>query len=198
MPTNNFFQFFRHYGLPGIFLLVVLENMGIPAPTEIAYVFAQALITSGKTSYLVALLVLTLAHVTGSVLSYAVGRGVVGGFKNQKENLKKTESRMVEWYQRYGMYATFIARFVGQVRPWSSYVAGVAKEPFVPFVVLTTVGSLLFSIISLAITNTLTRLWLQYPVLRIGISAFFVISILAGLWFLTKKKKPLPSEHTER
>jgi membrane protein DedA with SNARE-associated domain len=181
------FAFLEQYGLPAIFLLIMVENMGVPAPTEVAYVVAQTLITQGKLSYGLALLVLTSAHVVGSLLSYLLGRKISRRFPTGHPSTGVVQ-RLTEWYGRYGYFATFGARFIGQVRPWSSYVAGAAQERWEIFVVSTIVGSLLFSIISLAFTTTLAHAWQAYPWIRPVFGAIFVASLLWFIFELTRKK----------
>ena len=62
------------HGMHGVFLFMVVENLGIPFPTELGFVTAQGLIKAGYTTYLSAYLVITAGHLTGAGVTYYSGR----------------------------------------------------------------------------------------------------------------------------
>ena len=185
-------------GLPGIALLIGLENIGVPLPTETAYIVAQALITRHHTPYLLVLAVLQASHFFGSWLSFELGRR----FRHSRAvtevepDLSEIEEKMGGWLRKYGLAAVLISRLIGYVRPWSSYVAGAADLPRRAFLIYSFVVSLIFNVVALAITQTLLRFWQHYPIARIGITASFVLSLIALIAYrVTRKprsiKKPL-------
>lgn len=181
---NHFFiGLIAHYGLPGMGLCLVIENMGIPFPTEVAYIVAQNEIEKGKLSYLLALLFLTLAHVVGALLSYWIGRRIAKGL-HAKKDTDAAQQKMAHWFEKHGIWAVFFARFVGQVRPWSSYIAGTAEVGFWPFFAATTVGTILFNIISLSLTKTLLHYSRRYPFVQYLITFFILIGIFGFIIWL--------------
>lgn len=197
---SNVFHFFQHLGIFGAFLSMLIENIGIPLPTEIGYLIAQDLINRGVDSYILVLIVLTLGHVFGSVVSFGIGR-FGGNFveKKLKKNPKITEvhEKIIKWYEKYGNFTIFLTRFVGYVRPWSSFVAGFAETEFSTFLILTTIGSLIFNIMVLYFSGIVILIWRKYAflhVVMIGISlllffGFIVYEIVSYLLSVRKRDK---------
>ena len=60
-------------GLPGVFLLMVMESACIPIPSEATMLFAGFNVADGQYSLLAVTLVGTAANVVGSWIAYAVG-----------------------------------------------------------------------------------------------------------------------------
>jgi membrane protein DedA with SNARE-associated domain len=187
-----FFQFILHYGLPAMFLLVFIENIGIPLPTEAAYVVAQTLITRGDYSYITVSLILLAGHVGGSVISYFLGRHIGQELKKGK-SIEGVQSKLQRWYTRYGIWAIILTRLVGQVRPWSSYVAGSALMSFAPFLAATIVGTIVFNTIALTFTHEIVRLSRIYPFIGVFLTVFFTAGILViafiGINELMKRRR---------
>jgi len=193
------FTFFKSLGLVGAFLSMFIENIGIPLPTEIGYLIGQNAINLKTHSYFLILFILTFGHLNGSLLSYWIGRsGNKYVTKKLQENskIKQVKIRLEKWYAKYGNLTLFITRFVGYVRPWSSYVAGFAKVDFWPFVLWTTLGSILFNVICLYTSGIFITVWRQYSQFHIIIMIVMFISFFGALIYelikffhsLTKQK----------
>src|ERR687891_2233175 len=60
-------------GLPGIFVLMVLESACIPIPSESTFLFAGFNVARGEYSVLAVVATGTFANVVGSWIAYAVG-----------------------------------------------------------------------------------------------------------------------------
>lgn len=175
-----FFVLFKSLSVFGVFLSMFIENIGIPLPTEIGYLIAHDLVASGRYSYLLILLVLVAGHVIGSTVSYLFG---VWGEKYIHNKLKGdnklrgVQEKLNSWYSKYGDVTVFLARFVGYVRPWSSFVAGLAEVPFGIFLFWTTLGSLIFNILNLYLAKIFMAIWWRYEVYH------FWIILIAFLFF---------------
>jgi membrane protein DedA with SNARE-associated domain len=194
-------RFWNSLGLGGIFLSVVVENLGIPLPIEGSYVLAYLLIQRGH-SYLFMLLLLTAAHLTGSLVAYGVGYWGEGfllrRFANNQEFLK-TRRKLQDWYARYGALTVFATRFIGYVRPWSSFVAGFARVNLWSFAFWTALGSLLFNVFLLEFTRYLLHVWQSYVSLH-GVIALALVLSFGGLliWKIFRgRKKPEPAPSSE-
>ena len=174
------FHFFRSLGIGGVFLSMFIENIGIPLPTEIGYLIGREFINQGKYSYLLILTVVTAGHVVGSLISYGLGRW---GDSRVSKRLRRTRKivqvheKLSKWYQKYGNLTIFLSRFVGYVRPWSSYVAGFAGVKFWPFFTLTLIGSLIFNIFNLYWANIFILIWRKFALYH------FIIILIVGLTF---------------
>lgn len=191
------YQFFQSMSLWGAFLNMFIENVGIPFPTEVGYLIGRDLIFQGKYSFSFVVFVLTLGNVLGSLLSYRLG--VLGD--NYVARKMKTNNRLIEaqkklrlWYKKYGNLAVFIARFVGYVRPWSSFVAGFASIDFWPFLLWTTVGALIFNIGAVYFAGIIVLIWRNFEPYRFIIAViffllFFGAFIYEAINLLIKKKR---------
>jgi len=161
---------FSSLGVSGIFLVMMIENLGIPFPTEVGFLIAQGLITTGHLTYSSAVIIITAGHVVGSLIAYTIGRWgdqkTVHYFARNKR-MADVKTRLITWYSKYGGLTVFGSRIFGYVRPWASLVAGFARVPLGPFLLWTSLGSLLFSIVSLSLTNYIVYIWHHYPGLHI-------------------------------
>lgn len=191
------FHFFRGLGIYGVFLSMFIENIGIPLPTELGYLVGQELVNLGKYHYWLILLVTTGGHVLGSLFAYSLGRwgdSAVSRRIRKTSKFIKIHEKLAKWYQKYGNLTVFVTRFVGYVRPWSSYVAGFAGVSFWPFFTLTLVGSLIFNIFNLYFASVFILIWRKYVILHLLIVlvvgllffGFIIYELLRGL----KKRRP--------
>ncbi len=156
---------FSQLGLAGVFVSMFIENIGIPLPTELGYLAALALIRRAAVSLPFVLIVLTLGHVTGSCLAYAIGRwggGWLHGRFAGHSRAAAAHARLTRWYEQHGAITIFVVRFVGYIRPWASFVAGFIEFPFWTFLALTAAGSLLFNLIALSSSWLIVLAWQHY------------------------------------
>jgi membrane protein DedA with SNARE-associated domain len=133
-------------GLPGVFLLMVLESACIPLPSEATMLFAGFNVSEGHYSLVVVTLVGTSANLVGSWIAYAVG------YYGRVDLIEKHGHRLLikphhlhvadRWFARHGDATVFFARLTPIVRTFISLPAGVARMPFWRFSVLTFLGCL--------------------------------------------------------
>jgi len=155
-----FHAFLMRYGLLGSFTLLFMENLGIPLPTEAAYVLAESLIIRGTYSYFTVSIVFLAAHLLGSIVSYGIAREITVSVHAREKDIKKrggVQAKIAGWYRKHGVLAVFVTKLIGQVRPWSSYVAGAAEMDFWPFVGATILGTIVLNALSLALTKVAFR-----------------------------------------
>ena len=130
-------------------------------------------------------------------MSYWIGRKGDRYVREKIKNggkLKDTHDLLVKWYKKYGIITVFLTRFVGYVRPWSSYVAGFAEVDFWPFLLWTFVGSLIFNIICLYFTSIFVLIWRRYEIYHVYIAVimfifFFGLIIFELTKYLLSKKR---------
>jgi len=174
-------RFLYKYTLPGMFGFMCLENLGVPfVPIEIGYVVVQSLISQGKISYFVALLVFTFAHILSSVAAYFLGERFHERLIKSRD-FKNITHRVEHWYERYGAVTVLATRFIGQIRPFSSYIAGIAEMPFASFLTYTTIGALLFNVAAISLTSVGLRIWKQYPISHLFIAILYIGGFV---WFI--------------
>lgn len=133
-------------GLPGVFLLMLLESACIPIPSEATMLFAGFNVSKGEYSLVVLTLVGTTANLVGSWIAYGVG--YFGRIELVEKHGKKVGistkhlHQADRWFERHGEATVFFTRMLPIVRTFISLPAGVARMPFWRFTIFTVLGCL--------------------------------------------------------
>jgi membrane protein DedA with SNARE-associated domain len=131
-------------GLPGVFVLMLLESACIPVPSEATMLFAGFNVSNGEYPLIAAVAVGSVANLVGSWLAYwlgYVGRVDLLEKHGRKLHVKRSHLEWADrWFERHGDATVFFARMVPIVRTFISLPAGVARMPFRRFSVLTLAG----------------------------------------------------------
>ena len=133
-------------GLPGVFVLMLLESACIPIPSEATMLFAGFNVSEGQYSLLAVTLVGTFANLFGSWIAYAVGyygRVDILEKHGRKLHIKPHHLTTADrYFERHGDATVFFTRMMPIIRTFISLPAGVARMPFWRFSVLTFLGCL--------------------------------------------------------
>jgi membrane protein DedA with SNARE-associated domain len=131
-------------GLPGVFVLMVLESACIPVPSEATMLFAGFAVSRGEFSLVAAVAVGSFANLVGSWIAYWVGyagRVDILEKHGRKLHIKKSHLEWADrWFERHGDATVFFTRMMPIVRTFISLPAGVARMPFWRFSLLTVLG----------------------------------------------------------
>ncbi len=149
--TEAIQTFIHDIGYIGLFVLMVLESTFVPVPSVLVMPFAGFLATEaggGHFSLPLVIAMNSLGALVGSSLFYVVG--MKGGkpfllrhgkwFLIKPADIEKTE----QYFAKPGRLTVFIARFIPVVRHFISFVAGIGRMPFGPFMLQTFLGSTLW------------------------------------------------------
>ncbi len=147
--AHFFLQFVDAAGYPGLFVVMMLGNIGMPVGTEFVAPTAGALVATGHLSSVwLATLVAVLGEVAGAGILYTIG--YFGGLpfvdrygKYLKLDRKKYD-RLHAFYERHGAKTVFICRFIPVVRGVASLPAGVSRMSRRFFFLYTAAGSAFF------------------------------------------------------
>jgi membrane protein DedA with SNARE-associated domain len=130
---------------PGIFVLMMLESMFFPVPSEAVMPFAGFLIVDGTLTWTGTIFFATLGSLVGSGISYAIG--YYGGktfiikfgkfFLLKEKHLEMSE----RFFTKHGQITIFAARFIPVVRHFISIPAGAGKMNFLKFCIYTVLGA---------------------------------------------------------
>jgi membrane protein DedA with SNARE-associated domain len=131
-------------GLPGVFVLMVLESACIPVPSEATMLFAGFNVSRGEYSLVAATMTGAVANLVGSWLAYWIGyagRVDILEKHGKRLHIKKSHLEWADrWFQRHGDATVFFTRMLPIVRTFISLPAGVARMPFWRFTVFTLLG----------------------------------------------------------
>ncbi len=177
----------------GAFILMALESMIAPVPSEAVMPFVGFLVTDGKWNLWLAVLSTSLGSLAGSLLSYWMG--YYGGkplvLKVGKYLLLNRHD--LEWTERYfnqrqGLLTVFAARFIPVVRHFISIAAGMGKMPMVPFMLVTVVGATLWNGFLIYLGMRLREHWTVVQKYSHQIDIVIVIlAVVAIAWFLRSR-----------
>ena len=138
-------QLIENLGYPSVFLLMVMESMVFPVPSEAVMPFAGFLIVQKTFTFWQVVLVSTLGSIVGSLLSYAIG--YYGGMPFVKRFgkyalLDPKELEITEhFFNKHGDITILICRFIPVVRHLISIPAGVGKMNVLKFSIFTVIGA---------------------------------------------------------
>ncbi|HET7587405.1 MAG TPA: DedA family protein [Gammaproteobacteria bacterium] len=139
-------------GYPGIVLLMFLENVFPPLPSEIIVPFAGYAAAQGKLTLIGVVVSGTIGSVAGTFMWYGVAR--LFGEARLRRMVDKygrwitidqdEVTRAKSWFERYGNWAVFFGRLIPAIRTLISIPAGLACMPPLRFLTYTLLGSLLW------------------------------------------------------
>ncbi len=187
-------------GYAGLFLLMALESMIAPIPSEVVMPFAGFLVNEGRFTLLGVAIVSGLGSVFGSLLSYWLG--IFGGRKfivKYGKYLLLDESHL-EWTERfftkYGEKAIFISRFVPVIRHLISIPAGIGKMNIKKFCIYTLAGALIWNTFLAWLGIKLGKKWEIIHSYSSQLDIVVIVSLAAAfayfcyMHFIKKKKLP--------
>jgi membrane protein DedA with SNARE-associated domain len=129
LSTHTIDGWLESYGYLVVFLLVMIESIGVPVPGETALVGAA--LYAGSTHKLEIWWIVAVAiagAVIGDNIGFAIGR--YGGAKlllrhGHKIRLHESRLKIGIWlFRRHGGKVVFWGRFVSILRTWAAFLAG--------------------------------------------------------------------------
>ncbi len=140
-------------GYPGLYIIMFLENVFPPIPSEVVLPLAGSLTLTGNFSLLWITIVGMLGSLTGAFVFYGLGRWLGEGrvrtliSRYGKYAMLTTDDldKSLQWFDRYGDRVIFFGRMVPIVRSLISIPAGIASMNLVKFILLTVVGTACWS-----------------------------------------------------
>ncbi len=181
-------------GLVGVAVLVALENVFPPIPSELILLLTGFNVSEGRFDFVSGVIAATIGSVVGAFFLYAVGRilddermeRMLAGV-GRYVGLKRSDvHKGFTWFERHGTKVVLFGRLIPVVRSVVSIPAGGDKMPLGKFTLLTAAGSLVWNLIWVAIGWGLGDQWekagawgdyLQYVVI-VGVIVGFVAIVV--------------------
>lgn len=185
-------------GYLGLSLVMLIENVIPPIPSELVLPFAGFLVAEGRMNYLLVLLFTTLGAFAGTTAFYFLGRLLgdarVRAFIRRYGRwvlLQEADyDEALKFFRRHDSKVVFWARFIPAVRSLISLPAGVAGMSFRRFAVFTVLGTLVWNAVLVTAGRFLGRRW--DSVLAVVDRLESVLWILLGLfivgWFVWQRR----------
>lgn len=178
----------NEFGYMGIMLLIALENIFPPIPSEVILTFGGFMTTSSDLSILGVVTFSTIGSVIGAIILYGIGRLIdvdrmekiieKWGYilRLTKEDIHKAN----DWFIKYGVWTVFFCRFIPLIRSLISVPAGMSHMNFGLFLLFTTLGTLIWNVVLVNIGAVVGDSW-ESIVGYMDIYSNFVYALLALL-----------------
>lgn len=184
-------------GLVGAALAVGLDNLFPPIPSEIVLPMAGLAASQGRFSLAGALFATTAGSVLGACFMYWLGR-LFGRDRTEWifarvpllriRDLEVTEA----WFAKHGTKAVLFGRMVPIFRSLISIPAGIERMSFTVFVVLTTLGSLVWNSIFVGAGYTLGENWDVIEPYADWFQRLVILAVLLVVgWFVVMRVREL-------
>ncbi|WP_422743574.1 DedA family protein [Micromonospora sp. WMMD754] len=152
------------FGAVGVALLVALESIIPPIPSEIVLAMAGYLSAEGRFNVLLIVLAATVGSLLGALVLYWLGAALgEDRLKRWLDHIPLVDLEDLEkadrWFERHGRWAVLIGRVVPVVRSLVSVPAGANRMPLGEFVLLTTLGSGVWNALIVGAGFTLGSRW---------------------------------------
>ena len=155
---------------PGIFVLMMLEGMLLPIPSEVVMVFGGYLLYENELppyslapAFAILLIVGTVGNLVGALLAYLIGdKGGAEFVKLYGKKIgisEKTIDRVNIWFNKYGEVSVFVTRLVPVFRTFISIPAGLGRMKISKFISFTLIGMVIWDTILIYIGYTLGTRW---------------------------------------
>jgi membrane protein DedA with SNARE-associated domain len=139
----------RTLSYPGIALLMLLENLFPPLPSELIMPLAGYVASRGELNTVGVIVAGTLGSVLGALPLYCLGRRLgeerIRAWADQHGHWVALSGEDIErakqWLDRHGGAAVLVCRLVPGIRSVISIPAGVDQMPLPTFLAYTTVGA---------------------------------------------------------
>jgi membrane protein DedA with SNARE-associated domain len=180
----------------GVGVLVALETVFPPIPSELILPLSGYLASRGRMSLAAVVIGATLGSLAGALALYWAGAAL--GQKRLRRLAERTPlvevddlERAEHWFDRHGGLAVLIGRVVPVVRSLVSVPAGVERMPLWRFVIYTIVGSGVYNLVLIGLGYVLGSRWQtveQYSnYLNYAIYAAIVVAV--GLFALKRVRR---------
>ena len=192
----------NQFGYIGVFLLIAIENIFPPIPSEVILLFGGFMTTYSKLNIVLMIIFATLGSIIGAIVLYYIGKilnkdrlkKIISGKIGKILRLKNSEiDKADQWLDNKGNKTVYFCRLIPIVRSLISIPAGMSEMPMGKFLLYTTVGSLIWNTVLIILGAIVGENWTS--ILNIFDTYSHMVAILLILIFVVfiyifyKKKK---------
>ena len=204
-------QLMGQFGYIGVFLLIAIENIFPPIPSEVVLLFGGFMTTYTELNVVGMIIAATFGSLLGAIVLYYIGRIL------NKERLKKIVSGKIgkvlriknedidkadHWFDTKGNKTVFFCRFIPIVRSLISIPAGMSQMPMGKFLVYTTAGSVIWNTVLVVAGNLVGEKWEDILQIfsdysHITLVVLIIIFIIGVVWFYRSKSKKVKAKKND-
>ncbi|HWI47871.1 MAG TPA: DedA family protein [Rummeliibacillus sp.] len=199
---NWIIEVMNSYGYIGILLLIALENIFPPIPSEVILTFSGFLTTTSDATVIGVIIFSTIGSVVGAIVLYGIGllldvhrlEKIVDRWGHILRLTRKDIRKADAWFHKFGVWAVLVGRLVPLVRSLISIPAGMAHMNFGVFLLFTTIGSLIWNSILVNVGAAVGSSWSTIAgymdtYSNVVVIILGVLFVLFVIWFIRSRKK---------
>ncbi|SEI96916.1 membrane protein DedA, SNARE-associated domain [Bhargavaea ginsengi] len=192
----------EQFGYFGVFVLIMVENVFPPIPSEVILTFGGFMTTASSLTKVGVIGTATAGSVAGAVILYGIGllldverlEKIVDRWgrvlRLTREDIHKADA----WFDKYGPWTVFFCRLVPLIRSLISLPAGMSNMNFLLFLLLTTLGSLIWNTVLVSLGAAVGDNWesiVRYMDIysNIAYAVIAVLGIAAIIWYINFRRK---------
>jgi membrane protein DedA with SNARE-associated domain len=187
-------------GLWGAGILMALESMIAPVPSEVVMPPLGMAVHRGEYFWWTAMIATSAGSLAGSLISYYLGYFggkplvmKVGRFLLVNEHHLDLTT---QWFGRWGSLTVFISRFIPVVRHFVSIPAGIARMNLLKFCLYTVLGATMWNGLLLLAGFYIEDIWETKIMpwrgrIDVAIIALLLIGVIAWYWLHLRKPRQL-------
>ena len=183
--------FIEKYSYVSVFLLILIENIFPPIPSEIVLTFSGYIVSKYRLNIFLMIVSSTLGSIIGSEILYYLGKRI--NLEQLKMILKKFHFKIdkidmsYHWFEKYGIFTVFICRFIPLIRSLISIPAGISKMNHIIFIIYTSLGSLIWNSVLTLFGYIFEN---NYHSIEVYLKQYtFIIILLLIIFVISIKKK---------
>ena len=185
----------NHHGLLAVWLLMMIESLGVPLPSEVIMPLGGALASAFHWPLALVPLVGTIGELMGASLAYGLayrfGPDLLTGPGGRLGIRASQLEAAHRWFARWGSLTAMVGRCIPGLRSYVSYPAGAARMGYLRFLVFTAIGCAIWNT-SLAIAGfELKSQWSRaaQPLQALTVPGIVVLLVLLiAAWYLSHRR----------
>jgi membrane protein DedA with SNARE-associated domain len=190
----------RTVGYPLLALLVGAEASGVPVPGETALIASSVLASQGDLAIEVVIPVAAAAAIIGDNIGYVIGNRVGRRLLTRPGRGQARRLALLRrgdaLFQRHGAKAVFFGRWIGGLRVWASWLAGMTTMSWRSFLLWNALGgigwALCFGLLGYFGGAAAARLVEHAGIeVAIGVGAALLVGYVIVRWSLSRRRSRL-------
>ncbi|MFJ7972785.1 DedA family protein [Psychrobacillus sp. NPDC096389] len=157
----------NQFGYLGVFLLILVENIFPPIPSEVILTLGGFMTTTTLMTKFGIIVASTAGSVIGAAILYWIGtlldverlEKIVQKYGKILRLTIKDIHKADAWFDKYGVWAVFFGRLVPLVRSLISIPAGMSNMKFSLFLLFTTLGTLIWNTVLVSVGAAVGENW---------------------------------------
>jgi membrane protein DedA with SNARE-associated domain len=191
-------QVLRDLGYAGLALLMAVETVFPPIPSEAVLPLAGYLVERGEFAYVLVLAASAAGSVLGAVLLYEAARHGGRPFAQRFLRIARLDAEKLDeaerWFEKRGVLIVLLGRCVPGMRSLVSLPAGLLRMSRARYVLLTLIGSAVWNTVLVSLGYALGSQWERVSHVIGPVSKPLVVIVIAGatgwlLWWMLRARR---------